>query len=685
MKKNYFKSLMQAAVLVCTPLVIASCDDVFGDTDNPIPAYMSIKQSEINLVLHADTPDKATATRTAIAATGAEIVYSSSNEKVATVDAKTGVITGVGEGTCDIIAEVTGKDSNGRDTYQPQKASFSVSVKDYRARVALKEGVTIPVFNSALAKTVEEIDLKDVLEVWPAKDTKGLKVTFTKVENTKDKGDIDPNGVIDDDKLADGKVALKEGKVGVAKIIAEIKDGDVPEGFEQKSFKNNQKTAALTIEVKQGVAYVSGYDAKGEPVTKYMFKDYNNEKYTNLSEVLEDKNGNQIYNDVTLDAGWYYLDKDLDFWNNLRIKGDVNIILGDGCKLTNANSISILDESAKQTYKLNIFAETKNATATANFNKIVDFKEVNVFGSKLTTYVDKVVNVNINGGKLGTLVGTGDVNVTDGTAGYIEGFANVTLKKVAKAANPQVGNLYKIGTVTIPAGTQAGNLTTVTTATVKGTVGNLNNIETLTVEKATIGEEVQKIGVASITETEVDYIHDVKTLNLKKVTTKAPANVVNYYPYFGNITTLNIDKDSKIGASSNTVDFGNIETANINGAEVYSYSITANALNINGGDVKAYYQIKGYKIVNKNYVDADAKVTMTDGKLFVGSWMGGTNFAVLGDVEVTKGEFTAHSQDYHAVSGALVGTFYGSTDNKNWTKITGEERPKYITTIEPKK
>ena len=116
MKKNYFKSLMQAAVLVCTPLVIASCDDVFGDTDNPIPAYMSIKQADINLELHADHPEKATATRTAIAATGAEIVYKSSNEKVATVDAKTGVITGVGEGTCDIIAEVTGKDSNGRDT-----------------------------------------------------------------------------------------------------------------------------------------------------------------------------------------------------------------------------------------------------------------------------------------------------------------------------------------------------------------------------------------------------------------------------------------------------------------------------------------------------------------------------------------------------------------------------------------
>ena len=675
MKKNYFKSLMQAAVLVCTPLVIASCDDVFGDTDNPIPAYMSIKQSEINLVLHADTPDKATATRTAIAATGAEVVYSSSNEKVATVDAKTGVITGVGEGTCDIIAEVTGKDSNGRNTYQPQKASFSVSVKDYRARVALKEGVTIPVFNSALAKTVEEIDLKDVLEVWPAKDTKGLTVTFTKVENTKGKGDIDPNDVIDGTKLAAGKVALNVGKVGVAKIIAEIKDGGVPEGFEQKSFKDNQKTAALTIEVKQGVAYVSGYDAKGEPVTKYMFKDYNNEKYTNLSEVLEDKNGNLIDHDVTLDAGWYYLDQTLYFTHNIRVKGDVNIILGDGCSLPNVWDNDILDESAKQTYKLNIFAEKETATVTNFFRKIVDFKEVNVFGSKLTTEVNKVVNVNINGGQLGDLYGTGDVNVTDGTAGYIEGFANVTLKKVAKAANPQVGNLYAIGTVTIPAGTQAGNLTKVTTATIKGSVSTLNTITNLTVEKATIGA-LYSIGTADITETVIYYVSGVDVLNLKKVTS-------NGY-YWRDINTLNADKDSKLGTKS-ALDWQRIGTATINGAEVNTIEIIANALNINGGKVVAYNQIKGFKGSAKaGYTDADAKVKMTDGELTVGASLSGTEFAVIGDVEVTKGKFTAISKDYHAVSGALVGTFYGGVDEDHLTKITGEERPKYITTIEPK-
>lgn len=287
------------------------------------------------------------------------------------------------------------------------------------------------------------------------------------------------------------------------------------------------------------------------------------------------------------------------------------------------------------------------------------------------------------------MVGTGDVNVTDGTAAtgidaatdkprYIEGFANVTLKKVAKAANPLVGNLSKIGTVTIPEGAQAGDLTEITTATVKGTVGYLNTIENLTVNKATIGD-LSAIGTADITETEVGNVYNVKTLNLKKVTTK-----VNLYPNWQLITTLNIDKDSKI-CKSDYAYITRVGTANINGAEVRAYYIQANALNVNGGDVLVRYQTYGYKIENKKYVVADGQITMTDGKLIVGNWLNGTEFAVRGDVEVTKGEFTAQSQDYHAVSGALVGTFYGSTDNKNWTKITGEERPKYITTIEPKK
>ena len=130
MKKNNFKSLMQAAVLICTPLAIASCDDVFGDVDNPVSSHISIKDAAVNLVLHADSAAKATYTRTAIAASGAQIEYSSSDEKIATVDAKTGKITAVGGGECEIIAKATGLDSRGNKTYQEEEVRFPVKVTD---------------------------------------------------------------------------------------------------------------------------------------------------------------------------------------------------------------------------------------------------------------------------------------------------------------------------------------------------------------------------------------------------------------------------------------------------------------------------------------------------------------------------------------------------------------------------
>ena len=476
MKKNNFKSLMQAAVLICTPLVIASCDDVFGDVDNPIPSYMSIKEAAVNLVLHADSLDKATYTRTATAATGAEIVYSSSDEKVATVDAKTGKITAVGGGECEIIAEATGKDSHGNMTYQPQKISFPVIVKDYRARIALKEGAEIPVYNSARNTSGEKIDLKELLDVWPALGTKNFTI------NNVGK---DPKGVITS-VSTDGKITLS-GNTGVAKVVARITA--VPTSptdavsFETKTFKDkngNVETDTLIVEVKKGVAYVSEYDAKGEAVTSYMFEDYNGEKYTELSSVLK---GSE---DVYLNAGWYYLDNSItSFTKNIRVKGDVNIILKDGANLTMSGKI--MDESAKQSYKLNIFPETKAATGTAQFGDILEFKEVTILGATVTSSVTNVENVTINKGEVvGNMVGTGIVKITDGVADDLTGFTSVTLKKVTKTATPEVVDLYDIGSVTLSEGTTAEDLSGIKTLIInKGTVTSLNNIETVTINDIT--------------------------------------------------------------------------------------------------------------------------------------------------------------------------------------------------------
>lgn len=659
MKKNNFKSLMQAAVLICTPLAIASCDDVFGDVDNPVSSHISIKDAAVNLVLHADSTAKATYTRTAIAASGAQIEYSSTNEKIATVDAKTGKITAVGGGDCEIIAKATGLDSRGNKTYQEEEVRFPVKVTDYRARIALNEGVEIPVYNSALASTAKPIALKGILDVWPALDTKGLTVTYTVTEADSKKPVIKT--------IASNEITLNN-QAGSAKVKASIAKGAVPKEFEQESFKDNQETAEFTIEVKQGVAYVSGYDAKGVATQKYMFKDFNGEKYTNLSEVLFDDKKVVVNNDVALSAGWYYLDQDIStFAHNIRIKGDVNIILGDGFTLSMAKTKSIMDESGKQGYKLNFFAETATANGKVTVDKIQDFKEVNVVGVKLTNVpVEKVENVTITKGELGNLSGTGSVNITDGTAANLAGFATVTLAK----GSAKVGNISNAGTVILSEGTTANAMAGITTLTIDKakSIGNIGGTT-----------DAEKVVTATISGSDKAQL---ATSQLKNITTLT-LNYVKTNSAPTGITTLNINKGTEIGAAKSEQDLVSIGTINLNDGKVFSDEVKAGTLVINGGEMTVNNQIRDYDAKNKK--DVACKLTMTGGKLVVGeSLTDASKVAVLGDVTVTKGEFTAKS-NFHAVDGALVGTFYGSTDGKTWTKIENEDRPKYITTIEPKK
>jgi hypothetical protein len=652
MKKNNFKSLMQAAVLVCTPLVIASCDDVFGDADNPISSYLTVSQAAVNLELHADRPDAAIFTRKANAATGAEVVYSSSDEKVATVDAN-GKITGVGEGECKIIVEATGKDSHGNMTYQEAKDSFTVNVKDYRARIELIEGAEIPVYNSADA-SLAEIDLSKVIKVWPA----NVNIDFAEAVASS------VINIVTDKTTGQESIQLT-GTSGTAKVTAAIDPTEVIvnkklfETFEQKSFPKNQKTAEFEITVKEGVAYIAGYDAKGAEIRKTMFKGDGADEYTKLSTLLDGASA-----DVTLDAGWYLLDKSYtSFAHNIRVKGDVNIILGGFTLDLAKNSKDIMDESAKQNYKLNFYKEEK-AAPTVNIRSIKDFKEVNICGVIITSPVDAVESVSIINGSAKNLTGTGkgNVSITDGSADDVTDFTALTLTKVDKAAKPDVDDVTNVGTVTLSEGTSANNLKGITTLTVtKATVGNIGG-----------AKAEEKVGTATITGADkalvaTSSIQNIGTLTLDYVSAGADLD---------NITTLNINKGSEIGTSGKERDLTNIGTINLNAGKVFSDDIIAGKLIIKGGEMEVNNQIRDYDAKNKK--DAACKLTMTDGKLTVGKSLKGTVFAVIGDVEVSGGTFYSVSVDHHAVDGALVGTFEGSTDGKSWKDITGAERPAYI-------
>lgn len=613
MKKNNFKSLMQAAVLICTPLAIASCDDVFGDVDNPVSSHISIKDAAVNLVLHADSAAKATYTRTAIAASGAQIEYSSSDEKIATVDAKTGKITAVNGGECEIIAKATGLDSRGNKTYQEEEVRFPVKVTDYRARIALKEGAVVPVYNSARNASGEKIDLKELVDVWPALGTTGFTVTNQGIDVAA------PNNVIQS-LSTDGKITLT-GKTGKAKVVARI--ANVPAGFEKKTFKDengNIETDTLVVEVKEGVAYIS-YDAEEKAVTNYMFKNFNGEKVIDLSTKLT--GGTDVY----LEAGWYYLDQNINFANNVRVKGDVNIIIGQGYTLTmNTAGKSIMDDTTAKSYSLNFYKEAKTGTVGGiDVLTIQDFKEVN--------FVDGTIGANtaVSLNKIGT------ATIADGT------FAN----------------LENIGTLDFKKGTVTGKVDNVTTATISGTsFKTLSNIATLNFKQGTV-TGMYKIGTANIDDGTFNVIGaavapygtfamaDIATLNFKKGT-------VN------NIMT-------KIGAA--TISDGTISGAydgtslNFKKGTLTSSLIKVTSLVMDGGTITVNASGSGKSAITGN-------ITMNDGTLSALADDNGKQ-AIVGNVEVVKGTFTATNDNYAAVSGTLTGKFQGSIDNgTTWTDIT---------------
>ena len=122
MTKKSILRLLQASLMCCLAVLFTACDDVFGNEDNPMSAYLSMSDKPVTLKA-GDTYR-----RKAVSVTTAVVEYTSSDTNVATVDGE-GVVTAIAKGTATITATATGYSSqNGKKIYQPASVSYVVTV-----------------------------------------------------------------------------------------------------------------------------------------------------------------------------------------------------------------------------------------------------------------------------------------------------------------------------------------------------------------------------------------------------------------------------------------------------------------------------------------------------------------------------------------------------------------------------
>ena len=136
--------MLQAVVLLCTSLVITSCDDIFASEDNPIASYLSMSDKDVTIKVNESY------TRKAIAVSDAVIEYSSSATDVATVD-QSGTVKGVAAGTATITAKATGYSTGGKKIFIEEKKSYEVTV------TPAAPSRTYRVYTSATAYTDEPV------------------------------------------------------------------------------------------------------------------------------------------------------------------------------------------------------------------------------------------------------------------------------------------------------------------------------------------------------------------------------------------------------------------------------------------------------------------------------------------------------------------------------------------------
>lgn len=381
MKKNYFKSLAQVAILLCAPLFIASCDE-FGTEDNPAGAYPSINTADVTIKVGE------TFTRTAIAASAATVEYTSMDEKIATVELLTGKVTGVADGRTVIVAKPYFAKDGGK-LYTGEEVKYSITVQDPESKFAYNFG------EAGVPKLIYAGTKVEIVPVTPQENAGVL--TFTYAVQKK-------NGASwDNVALTGGKFMVDAGTYKVTATSATYKSYVATHA---------NITADYTVEVLQAYAY-----AKWDANEKKLVND------TILaSDVKVVYDGSITVPGAVLSEGTYVITGNATLNGTLQLKGDVNFIVKDGVTLT-INSGGFDEEDPAAPHVLNIFKGVGTGTSKINANVtsgdvFKNLKEINTYGVDITANTS-VVNC---GGF--TLIGAiniyaGDVVATNtGTSGF---------------------------------------------------------------------------------------------------------------------------------------------------------------------------------------------------------------------------------------------------------------------------
>ena len=274
MRTNFLTRLLQASLMCCLAVLFTACEE-FGMESNPTPSYISFNSKAVTLNIEQ------TVTYKAIVAGTAVVIYSSSNEAVATVD-QAGKVTAVSEGTATITALVTGYDAAGRKIYTPEEKSYTVTVVD-------------PVESLTLDQTALSVGIGATKTITATVNPAGYTVMWTSSDESVATVE---NGVVTG--VAEGTATITAKAGGKVKTCAvTVSAAWAANEYNEASWDSGDKKVIFTKKTAASVTAVTNSDT-----------------------------------DVTWGDGWYTVSGNVTITGNVGLTADTHLILQDGAKLT---------------------------------------------------------------------------------------------------------------------------------------------------------------------------------------------------------------------------------------------------------------------------------------------------------------------------------------------------------------